>query len=401
MDYPLKGIKVVEVSTWAAGPSCGMWMAEWGADVIRVEPIEGDPARMLIQSGNAPVTEFNWFWELVNRSKRIIALDLKKAQSRKVVHKLVEKADILIANLRPGTLKRAELDYERLSKINPRLIYGQITGFGPKGPGTEWPAFDSLAYWARAGIEARLGEPGTPSVQELGSMGDHTTGMFAFGGIMLALYNREKTGIGQRVDVSLLGSGIWVNGVDIQVVMTYNMEYPRESRKSMTNAFGNSYECKDGKWFHFEMLQSDKYWPAICRVLGRPDFETDDRFSSHGRRMKNSVELIAELDNIFITKTRDEWGPLFTEAQMAWGPAQTALEATKDPCVLANNYIIEYEHPIHGKVRGIGCPIQMSKSPYKTPTCAPEYSQHTEEILQELGYSWEDISRFKDEKVIP
>jgi len=137
MDYPLEGLKVVEVSTWAAGPSCGMWMAEWGADVIRVEPIEGDPARMLIQSGNAPVTEFNWFWELVNRSKRIIALDLKKAESRKVVHKLVEKADIFIANLRPGTLKRADLDYETLSKINPRLIYGQITGFGPKGPGTE------------------------------------------------------------------------------------------------------------------------------------------------------------------------------------------------------------------------------------------------------------------------
>lgn len=397
----LDGIKVVEVSTWFAGPTCGMWLGEWGADVIRVEPIEGDPLRGMMQSGMIPVAEYNWMWEMANRSKRGIALDLGQKKSQEIMHKLIKQADVFLANLRPSTLKRAGLDYETLSKLNPRLIYANITGYGTKGPGAEWPAFDETAFWARSGIMSTMGEPGTPAVPLRGAMGDNTTGMFMLSGIALALYARQKTGKGQRVDNSLMANGMWVAGIDIQGALVYGMEVGRFSRKTMGNPLYNTYEAKDGKWFQLQMLQTDRYWPGLCKVLGRPDLENDPKFNSHVNRVKNNVELIVILDKEFAGKNRDEWGPLFDANGLVWGPALTPTEVVKDGCALENGYILEYEHHIHGKVKGIRCPIQLSDTPSKTPKGAPEYGQHTEEVLLELGYTWDDITKLKDEKAIP
>ncbi len=397
----LSGIKVVEVSTWAAGPSCGMWLAENGADVIRVEPIEGDPSRGLMQSGVIPVADFNWLFEMWNRSKRGIAVNLKNESGQEIVHKLVEKADVFLANLRPSTLKRAKLDYETLSELNPRLVYGNITGYGPKGPGADWPCFDEIGFWARSGIMASLGEPDTPPVPLRGAMGDHTTGLFTLGGIALALYARERTGRGQRVDVSLVGSGMWVAGCDIQGALVYQEELPRFSRKTIGNPLYNHYECKDGKSVQFQMLQSDRYWSGLCKALGREDLEQDPRFASHQKRVENNTELIAILDEVLATKNSDEWAPRFNDNDLVWGPVQTALEVTQDPCILENNYIAEYEHHSGNKVKGITCPIQLSQNPAKPPSSAPEYGQHTEEVLLEMGYNWDDITKLKDNLVIP
>ena len=397
----LSGIKVVEVSTWAAGPSCGMWLAENGADVVRVEPIEGDPVRGMMQSGVVPVTDLNWLWEMWNRSKRGIAVNLGQEAGQEIVHKLVGQADVFLANLRPGTLKKAQLDYETLNQLNPRLIYANITGYGPKGPGADWPSFDEIGFWARSGIMAVLGEPDTPLVPLRGAMGDHTTGMFTLGGIALALYVRERTGRGQRVDVSLVGSGTWVAGCDVQGALIYDHDMPRFSRKTIGNPLYNHYECKDGKWVQFQMLQTDRYWSGVCKALGREDLEHDPRFDSHQKRVENNVELIAILDEVLATESRDEWAPRFNENGLVWGPAQTPMEVTQDPCVLENKYIVEYEHFSGRKVRGITCPIQLSQNPTRAPRGAPEYSQHTEEVLLEMGYSWDDITKLKDSKVIP
>jgi crotonobetainyl-CoA:carnitine CoA-transferase CaiB-like acyl-CoA transferase len=397
----LSGIKVVEVSTWAAGPSCGMWLAENGADVVRVEPIEGDPVRGMMQSGVVPVTDLNWLWEMWNRSKRGIAVNLGQGAGQEIVHKLVAQADVFLANLRPGTLKKAQLDYETLNELNPRLIYANITGYGPKGPGADWPSFDEIGFWARSGIMAVLGEPDTPLVPLRGAMGDHTTGMFTLGGIALALYVRERTGRGQRVDVSLVGSGTWVAGCDVQGALIYDQDMPRFSRKTIGNPLYNHYECKDRKWVQFQMLQTDRYWSGVCKALGREDLEHDPSFDSHQKRVENNVELIAILDEVLATKSRDEWAPRFNENGLVWGPAQTPMEVTQDPCVLENKYIVEYEHFSGRKVRGITCPIQLSKNPTRAPHGAPEYSQHTEEVLLEMGYSWDDITKLKDSKVIP
>jgi len=397
----LDGVKVVEVSTWAAGPTCGMWLAEWGADVIRVEPIEGDAVRGFAQWGILPTTDFNFLWEMWNRSKRGIAVDLSREQGQDIVHRLVEKSDIFLANLRPNALKRARLEYEILSTLNPRIIYASITGHGNKGPGTEWPAFDDLAFWARAGIGSTLGEPDGPYVNLRGAMGDHTTGMFMLGGIVLALYARERTGYGQRVDTSLLSCGVWVAGVDIQGALTYEVTVEKPSRKTTTNPLFNYYQCKDGKWIVFSMLQSDRYWPNFCKALGRENLEHDPRFNSFQKRIDNSMELVKIIDEVIVTKNQKEWEPLFIKNGLVFALAQTPDQVIKDPCVLENDCIVEYDHHSRGKIKGISCPVQLSRAPSKIRGSAPEYSQHTEEVLLELGYKWEDISKLKDEKVIP
>lgn len=397
----LSGIKVVEVSIWVAGPSCGVWLAENGADVIRVEPIEGDPVRGFAQWGIIPETDFNWLWEMWNRSKRGIALDLRQEEGRKVVHKLVTQADVFLANLRPHTLKRANLDYETLSQLNPRLIYAHITGYGPSGPGAAWPAFDDLAFWARGGIGSVLGEPGETYVNLRGSMGDHATGMNLLAGIALALYARERTGRGQRVDASLLGSGMWMNAQDIQAALSYNYELEKPSRKTATNPLFNTYQCKDGKWVVFDMPDSDRYWSGFCKALGKEDLEHDTRFDSFEKRMENSKKLLAIIEEIIAARNRDELEPLFHENGLVWGRVQTPMEVTQDPCAWDNGYIVEYEHSSRGKIKGLTCPVRLSQNPTRTPRSAPEFNQHTEEILRKIGYSPDDIGKLKEKKVIP
>ena len=228
MRMALEGIRVVEVSTWVAAPVCGVLLAEFGADVIRVEPLQGDPVRGLLPRGSS-IEAFNWWWEMWNRSKRGMALDLSLPEGRDIVHRLAARSDVFLTNLRPGSLERAELDYDTIRELNPRIIYAHITGYGIKGPERERPSFDALAFWTRGGFPAVLGEPDAPPVALEGAMGDHPTGGLALAGIALALYVRERTGVGQKVDLSLLGSGCWVNGVDLQWALAFGSNPPRFS----------------------------------------------------------------------------------------------------------------------------------------------------------------------------
>jgi len=401
MASALDGIKVVELSTWFAGPTCGMWLGEHGADVVRVEPMEGDPLRGIMGSGALPAelaNTYNWMWEMANRSKKCIALDLKQDESRKIMHEMIKKADVFLANLRPATLKRAEMDYETLSKINPRIIYCNITGYGSKGPGADWPAFDETAFWTRSGIMSTMGEPGTPAVPLRGAMGDNTTGMFALGGIALALYAREKTGKGQLLECSLYGNGMWVAGLDIQGALVYNMEMGRQSRYTQGNPLYNTYKGNDEKWFMLQMLQTERFWPGVCKALGRDDLLA--KYPNHVALVKNSVEIIKILDGLFAQQPRSYWAPRFDENDLIWAPAQNPVEVINDPVALENEYIIEYEHFSYGKLKGIRCPIQLKGTPERTPTGAPEFGQHTEEVLLDMGYTWEQIGEFKEKKVI-
>ena len=397
----LRGIKVVEVSIWVAGPSCGMWLAENGADVIRVEPIDGDVVRRTEEWEQHPADDFNWRWEMWNRSKRGIALDLRQEEGRQIVHKLVAQADVFLANLRPHTLQKAGLDYETLSQLNPRLIYAQITGYGSRGPGATWAAYDDLAFWARSGIGAVLGEPGETYVNLRGAIGDHSTAVHMLGGIGLALYDRERTGRGQQVEVSLLGSGIWANAEDIQAALLSGREREKPSRKTTTNPLFNTYQCQDGKWVVFDMPEGDRYWSTFCQALGLGDIEHDARFNSFEKRAKNHRKLIVLIEGVLATKTRDELEPLFYENGLVWGRVQTPLEVAHDPCAWDNGYIVEYEHPSQVKMKGLTCPIQLGQGPARIRHSAPEFNQHTEEILLEIGYSQDELKQLRDKKVIP
>lgn len=400
-QMPLDGIKVVEVSTWVAGPSCGVWLAEWGAEVIRIEPIEGDAVRGFTQTGVLPIGGFNILWEMWNRSKKAIAVDLKTEEGQDIVHKLVKEADVFLSNLRPNTLQRIRLDYETLEKLNSRLIYASILGYGSKGPGTEWPAFDDLAFWARSGVGTTLGEPDGSYVNLKGVIGDHTTGMTMLAGITMALLQRQQTGSGQYVETSLLACGLWTAGLDVQIALNYGISRPKYFRKEAANPFVNNYRCKDGKWIVFDMAQSQRFWPIFCKAVKRDDLIDDPKYNSMSKRTENRVELIKVIDEIISAKSQQEWDIVFHENDLIFGLVQTPDQVIKDACVIENDYIVEYEHFSQGKIKGINCPFQLGKTQSRIKGGAPEFSQNTEEILLGLGYTWEDISGLKDGKVIP
>jgi crotonobetainyl-CoA:carnitine CoA-transferase CaiB-like acyl-CoA transferase len=399
MRMALQGIRVVEVSTWVAAPVCGVLLAEFGADVIRVEPLQGDPVRGLLPRGSS-IEAFNWWWEMWNRSKRGMALDLGLPEGRDIVHRLAAQSDVFLTNLRPGSLERAELDYPTIRELNTRIIYAHITGYGSKGPERERPSFDALAFWTRGGFPAVLGEPDAPPVALEGAMGDHPTGGLALAGIALALYVRERTGVGQKVDLSLLGSGCWVNGVDLQWALAFGSNPPRFSRKQAINPLSNSYQARCGRWLRLCMMESDRYWPAFCAALGRPDLGGDPRFESHFQRAANREALIALLEEIIAGKDRDEWAPLFDRYELPWDPVQTMTEVAQDRCVLANDCITEYEHFSGRRVKCLASPIQLSETPAGVRKGAPEHGQHNEEILLELGFTWDDIERLKEKRAI-
>ncbi len=400
MRMPLEGIKVVEVSTWVAAPVCGVLLAEFGADVVRIENLQGDPVRGLVPRGSSGTPAFNWWWEMWNRSKRGMALNLGATEGRDIVHRLAAQSDIFLTNLRPSVLTRAELDYEKISELNPGVVYAHITGYGARGPETERPSFDALAFWTRSGFASILGEPDGPPVGLEGAMGDHPTGSIALAGIILALYARERTGKGQKVDVSLLGSGCWMNGVDLQWALAFGADPPNLSRKKVPNPLSNSYQARCGRWLRFCMMESDRYWPAFCQALGRPDLQDDPRFTSFVERMANREALISILEEIITTKDRDEWAPIFDKYDLPWDPVQTMTEVAQDPSVLANDYITEYEHFSGQSVKSVASPVQLSETPAGVRYGAPEHGQHNEEILIELGFDWDEIARLKEKRAI-
>lgn len=401
MTLPVEGIKVVDLTQWFVGSVSSGILAEWGADVVKIEsPQGGDPLRGILASGVVPVGSFNYFWALANRNKRSVVVDLTQERGKEILYKLVEKADVFVSNFRMGSLERLKLDYDNVVRMNPRLIYAHANAYGQQGPEKEKPGFDETAFWARGGFMDVLGEPGTPPVPLHGAIGDLTTSLFLLGGIMSALYVRERTGMGQVVNTSLLGCGVWVMGLQVQVNLATGQGMLRESRTAHTNPLYNMYRAQDGKWFQLSMLQSDRYWPGLCQAIGRENLEHDPRFDSHENRSKNHKLLIALLDEVFATKPWQEWRDLFDQYGIVYGAASSIAEVAADPQVWENGYITEVEDPRVGRVGLMDCPIQLRQTPGQIRDLGPELGQHTEEVLLELGYTWDDIAALKGQKVI-
>ncbi|MBL7177371.1 MAG: CoA transferase [Desulfobacteraceae bacterium] len=402
---PLEGIKVVDLTTWALAPACAATLGDWGADVIKIEdPETGDVFRWFlmaigIDESQVPISLFG----LDNRNKRGMAVDLKQPEGRDIVCKLVEDADIFVSNLPAESLRRLDLAYSHLSGINPRLIYAHASGFGDKGPDVKKPGFDATAYWARSGLMSGLAVGGQPPVfQQYAGIGDQVSGLVLFGGVLLALYNREKTGRGQQVDLSLLGVGTWVTSCPLQIALSLGQEPPRWPRDQITNAMVNYYKTKDDKWLMMVCLPDEPYWPPLCKAIGQEDLENDPKFSTREKRMENNVELIRLIDEAMATKTRDEWGTILDEHGIVWTHIPSSFEeVTKDPQVLANEHIVEVEHPSFGPTKIVTTPIRLNKETPPIRKLAPEIGQHNEEILLEMNYSWDDIGKLRDKGVIP
>jgi crotonobetainyl-CoA:carnitine CoA-transferase CaiB-like acyl-CoA transferase len=344
----------------------------------------------------------NLVFESSNRNKKSMRVDLNKEKGREIIHKLVGKSDVFYTNYRKSVATRQGMDYETLSKHNPVLIYGRASGLGPEGPDNEKRAFDPVGL-ARSGLMSAAGEREGPPGQIVGAIVDTMGATMAAFGIVGALFARERFNIGQEVDASLLGAGMWAQFSNISLTLLRGRTMARHSRARARNPLANVYQCKDGEWLSLAEPQSDRYWPQFCKVLGVESLEKDPRFSDEWKRRDHCEEFVSILDKIFAEKTRAEWAEIFRRQGkqfVAWECVQTIPDLVHDPQVIANRYLVDFAHPVLGNIKVQPFPVGFGKAPVGPRSHAPEFGQHTEEVLLEIGYTWEDITRLQEEEVI-
>ena len=397
MPGPLTGVRVVEITMFQQGPVAGTKLADMGADVIKVEPKEGDPARgfMRLIGATVGLKGNNYYFESNNRNKRSIAMDLKSAGGKEIFFKLIDNADVFLTNMSIDAPIKIGIGPEDLLKRNPRLVYGHSSGWGRKGAGAGDLSFDYTGI-ARSGLMMCAGEKGSPPAQMLPGMGDQIGGLMLAWAVTAALYAREKTGKGQLVDTSLMGSIIALTGLILDAPAMLGQEYPREIRAEAGNPMYNHYRCRDDKWIAVAHLQPDRYWPVFCKAMEIGDLEQDSRFNTMEARGKNKTELIRVLDEKFASRPRDQWLDQLGKAGCICTPVQSPIDVTQDPQALANHYMIDADHPEWGRVRQVGFPWDFSETPAAWRMKAPKLGEHTDEILLEAGYSKEDIARLRE-----
>jgi crotonobetainyl-CoA:carnitine CoA-transferase CaiB-like acyl-CoA transferase len=395
MSGPMQGVKVVEIGVWVAGPAAGGVLSDWGADVIKIEPPGiGDPARTFSRMLGADLP-WNPIFENDNRSKRSITLDLGRSEARKIALELCDAADVFVTNVRPAALERLGLGHRVLLARNPRLVYGLITGYGAEGPDAEKAAYDIAGYWARSGVAGLLTAPGSHPPFQRGGMGDHTAGQSLAGGIAAALFARERSGKGQLVMTSLLRQGLYTISFDLSVAVRFGVNVGVGNRKTMGNPCINNYCDRDGRWFWIVGLEGERHWPPLARAAGHPEWIEDPRFSSLQGRAKNAAILIAELDAIFATRTREEWGMVFdSEPDVWWAPVQSIDEVMADPQVHAAGGFVDVPDG-DTTTKLPATPVDFGGTPWQPRAMAPEHGQHTDEILAELGRSPAQIAELR------
>jgi crotonobetainyl-CoA:carnitine CoA-transferase CaiB-like acyl-CoA transferase len=341
------------------------------------------------------------YFEINNSGKKSITIDLKKDKGREVIYRLVEKSDVLVHNFRQGVPERVKMDYDTLRQHNPRLIYATASGYGPRGPEKSEPSYDFIGL-ARSGIMNITGDPENRPEPVQGGIGDQVGAIMTSYGVLAALLVRERTGMGQKVDASHLGSLMMLQGLAVGRQLFLKKDWYSESRKKANNPLWNYYKCRDGRWVMLSMLQPDRQWPDVCRALGMEHMIDDPRSRDIPARQQHSEEIIAIMDSIFITKTAAEWMKILKDTgDIICCPIQSISDLQNDPQVLANGYIVDYNHESLGPVKAMKMPLEFSETPPVVRAEAPHFGQHTEEVLIEVGgYSWEEITRLRDEEVI-
>jgi len=398
---PLQGVKVISCSTAQAGTVPYMLMADLGADVIKIEaPKGGDPSRrMTVLPGKGST-----FFETNNRGVKSVTLNLKDPEGRAILHKLVAEADIFGQNFRPGAAEKNGFGWEELRKINPKLVYVSISGYGTKGPNGHLPGTDSMAQ-ALGGIAEAYSQPGHPMRTGIASVADESTAMLAFGGALAALHHARTTGVGQKIELSLLGSLVRLLGWTFTTTM-WRDKNPVTGQARVTGTaerpgISASFNDKDGKPLVFQ-LTGPEDWQDAMKGLGFFDRLKAKGFEHLGVIIDNDAkreELLALLDELFATGTRDDWVGKLRGADIVSAPINTMLEASNDPDVIANGHVTHVEHPRHGKLKVHGTPWRFSETPAK-PGIAPELGEHNESILSGLGYDAAAVAELKKRGVI-
>jgi len=396
MAGALDGIRVLDMTIWQQGTSASAMLADLGADVIKIEEPSGDPGRgvHVIEK----VGGLSAYFEALNRGKRSVALDLKHEKGREIFLRLAREADVFVTNFRPGVNERLGIGYEDVSKVNPQIIYARASGYGRNGPEAQDGSFDILGQ-ARGGLMAITGDPDGFPKNTGAPIADQVGGMMAAFGILAALLHRERTGEGQEVDVSLLGSVMALQSFNITSHL-FSGELPKRFPRAGFSPFWNVYKGSDGRYFAMGMLLN-RGWHDICEVIGQPELEEDERFAGYDARVRDRAgELIAIFDESFARRPAEEWVRLLCERNVFCARVQDYEQIASDPQVLANGYIVEVERPDGPPVRMVATPVQLSKTPARIRGLAPEIGQHTEELLVEAGYSWDEIESLRGEGVI-
>jgi len=402
MEPILEGVKVVELAAWTFVPSAGAVLADWGADVIKIEhPETGDPQRGLINSGVVAGREgVNHFIEQPNRGKRSIGVDVSKPEGLEVVYKLVEQADVFITNLLPGSRERLGVDVEKIRARNPKIIYARGHGYGTKGEEADRGGFDLAAYWARGGIGDALAvtDDAYPPAQRP-AFGDVFGGFAIAGGIAAALFRRERTGTPSVIDVSLLAAAVWQLGPDIVGSKLIGSTIPKFDLEEMPNPVASLYRTEDNRFIALVLLQADRFWGDLCTRIGREDMITDERYADARNRFAHRRECIAELRKTFGSRPLKHWQQQLEGFDGVWDTFQNALELHDDPQVQANGYLPEVTDAGGNTFALAANPVQFDESPAQLRP-APGHGQHTDELLLEIGLDWDQIIALKTSSAV-
>ena len=402
MPAPLDGIRVLEVANWAAAPAAGALLADLGADVIKVEAPGGDVFRgfLLSSMGYQHAFDANYAFELDNRGKRSVTVALDRPGGPELVRRMAAKVDVFLTNLIHRRCVRYGLTFERISAVNPRVVYTAFSGYGTRGPDQTRPGFDYAAFWARAGVMGVLGDPPSPPPLCRAGQGDHTTALNILAAVLAALRLRDQTNQGQHVEVTLQGTGMYTIAMDLQAALIAREQPRRHDRTRPPNPIWNSYRCSDGEWLLLVMPQPDPYWPKFCAMIGKPEWAADPRYDSLAKRCENTVELTQAIDAIFATNHRGHWAAQLDAHGIIWAPVARLTDVIDDPQAREMGWFTTIEHRDLGTLETISTPFRIYGADVGPRGAAPAAGAHTFEVLAELDIGDEEIAQLATDGVI-
>ncbi|MEM9035047.1 MAG: CoA transferase [Actinomycetota bacterium] len=400
MVAPLDGVKVVEIASWMAAPSACAILADLGADVVKLEPLEGDPMR---NKGRQPKVAdrpmIDEPFQVDNRGKRGIAIALDDAEGASLAARLISHVDVLVTNLLPHRQARFGLTPDELLAAHPRLVHATLSGYGLDGPEATRAGFDVTAFFGRAGLSDSQREPDGPPVFPRPAQGDHTTGLALVAGVLSALRLVEQTGEGQVVDVSLFGTAVWTMATDLSATVIDRRQPRRRGRHQLITPLANRFPCGDGKWVFLQMPE-DRWWPRFCEAVGREEWLADERLQTTKGRFDNMAELVDGIDETFSTRSRDEWAKIFDDAGLIWGPINDLADVVEDPQAEAAGLWAEIEHPDVGSFETVANPIGIRGVDTGPRGRAPAVGEHTGELLADLGLDADEIDRLRSSGIV-